>query len=95
MSLKDKIGAVRNEFRAALDKFPADPIKIDELRVRFLGRKGEVAQLFSTMGSIAAEERAEAGKLLNELKVEVQSLFDSAVENVSKNQRKQKTDSAD
>ena len=69
MSLKDKIEAVRDNFRAALDKFPTDPIKIEELRVRFLGRKGEVAQLFSTMGSILLEERAEACKLLNELKM--------------------------
>ena len=95
MSLKDKIGAVRNDFRAALEIFPTDPIKIDELRIRFLGRKGEVAKLFSTMGSILAEERAEAGKLLNELKVEVQSLFDSAVKSVSKDQRKQETDRTD
>lgn len=75
MSLKDKISAVRNDFRAALDKFPTDPIKIDELRVRFLGRKGKVAQLFGTMGSIAAEERANAGKLLNELKQEITAKF--------------------
>ena len=95
MSLRDKIGAVRNDFRAALEIFPTDPIKIDELRIRFLGRKGEVAKLFSTMGSILAEERAEAGKLLNELKVEVQSLFDSAVKSVSKDQRKQETDRTD
>ncbi len=95
MSLKDKIGAVRNDFRAALDKFPTNPIKIDELRVRFLGRKGEVAQLFSTMGSIFAEERAEAGKLLNELKNELQSLFDSAVKSVGQNQRKKETDRVD
>lgn len=95
MSLKDKIGAVRNDFRAALDKFPTDPIKIDELRVRFLGRKGEVAQLFSTMDSISAEERADAGKLLNALKNELQSLFDYAVKSVSQNQRKKKTDSVD
>ena len=95
MSLRDKIGAVRNDFRAALEIFPTDPIKIDELRIRFLGRKGEVAKLFSTMGSILDEERAEAGKLLNELKVEVQSLFDSAVKSVSKDQRKQETDRTD
>jgi len=95
MSLRDKIGAVRNDFRAALDNFPNDPIKIDELRVRFLGRKGEVAKLFSTMGSILAEERAEAGKLLNDLKVEIQSLFDSAVKSASKDQRKKETDRND
>lgn len=75
MSLKDKISAVRNDFRAALDKFPTDPIKIDELRVRFLGRKGAVAQLFGTMGSIRLEERANAGKLLNELKQEITAKF--------------------
>ena len=95
MSLKDKIGAVRDDFRTALDKFPTDPIKIDELRVRFLGRKGEVAQLFSTMGLIAAEERANAGKLLNDLKIEVQSLFDIAVKSVSKTQKQQETNSID
>ena len=95
MSLKDKIGAVRDNFRAAIDNFPTDPIKIDELRIRFLGRKGEVAQLFSTMGSILAEERAEAGKLLNELKIEVQSLFNTAVKNISQNQEKSKSDNID
>jgi phenylalanyl-tRNA synthetase alpha chain len=95
MSLKDKIGAVRDNFRAAIDNFPTDPIKIDELRIRFLGRKGEVAQLFSTMGSIVAEERANAGKLLNELKIEVQSLFNTAVKNISQNQEKSKSDNID
>ncbi len=95
MSLKDKIGAVRNDFRAALDHFPTDPIKIDELRVRFLGRKGKVAQLFSTMGSIPAEEKADAGKSLNELKTELQSLFDSAVKSVSQKQREKETDGLD
>jgi len=65
------------------------------LRVRFLGRKGEVAQLFSTMGLIAAEERANAGKLLNDLKIEVQSLFDIAVKSVSKTQKQQETNSID
>ncbi|MEE8478901.1 MAG: phenylalanine--tRNA ligase subunit alpha [Candidatus Neomarinimicrobiota bacterium] len=95
MSLKDKIEAVRKDFRAALDKFPTDPIKIDELRVRFLGRKGKVVQLFSTMDSIPVEDRADCGKLLNELKNELQSLFDSAVKSVGKDKRKKKTDSVD
>ncbi len=95
MSLKDKIGAVRSDFRTAIDKFPTDPIKIYELRIRFLGRKGEVAQLFSTMDSIASNERANAGKLLNALKNELQSLFDSAVKNVSQNKKQIETDYID
>ena len=84
MSLQDKISAVRKDFRAALDNFPSDPAIIDELRIRFLGRKGEVAKLFSAMGTIAAEKRAAAGKLLNELKSEIQDNFDSNIDNSSK-----------
>ena len=95
MSLKDKIGAVRSDFRTAIDKFPTDPVKIDELRIRFLGRKGKVAKLFSTMDSIASNERANAGKLLNALKNELQSLFDSAVKNVSQNKKQIETDYID
>lgn len=82
MSLKDKIGAVRNDFRAALDNLPQDSQQFEELRIRFLGRKGEVAQLFSTMGSILSEERAEAGKLLNELKQELTSSFEKRVKGI-------------
>ncbi|MBU0528440.1 phenylalanine--tRNA ligase subunit alpha [bacterium] len=95
MSLKDKIGAVRSNFRTAIESFPTDSIKLDELRIRFLGRKGEIAQLFNTMGSIPADERANAGKLLNELKIDLQSAFDSAIKNVDQNQRKKESDSVD
>lgn len=92
MSLQDKIGAVRNEFRTALDNFPSDPLKIEELRVRFLGRKGQVAQLFATIGKILPEERAKAGKLLNELKQIITADFSSAVDKI---QRKSATSAAD
>jgi phenylalanyl-tRNA synthetase alpha chain len=37
------------------------------------------------MGQIAAEERAEAGKLLNDLKNDIQSTFDSIASNTDKN----------
>ena len=95
MSLKDKIEAVRKYFRTALDDFPSDPVQIEELRVKFLGRKGEIAKLFTTMGSIAVDERANAGKKLNELKIEIQTAFNSAVDKINQGQQKSITDSID
>ncbi len=95
MSLKDKIGAVRDNFRTAIETFPNDPKQIDELRIRFLGRKGEVAQLFNAMGSIAVEDKAKVGKLLNELKVELQSAFENAIQKVSLKQKTTKTGNND
>ncbi len=95
MSLKDKIGAVRNDFRAAIENISNGPVKLEELRVKFLGRKGKVAKLFSTMESIAPDERANAGKLLNKLKDELELLFNSAVKNVTQNQKQNESDYID
>lgn len=51
---------------------------LEQFRLQYISRKGKVAELFSSMGRIAAEERAAAGKLLNELKHEAQHRFDQA-----------------
>jgi phenylalanyl-tRNA synthetase alpha chain len=80
MSLKDSIKAVREQFRTAIENLPKDPSKIEEIRVKFLGRKGEVSKLFNLIGEISEEKRAEAGKKLNELKSELQSTFESIVQ---------------
>jgi len=95
MSLKDKIMAVREEFRTAIKNISNDPTNLEEIRVKYLGRKGEVAKLFATMGSILAEERAEAGKHLNELKIEIQSGFDAAQKKHQEHHSKKDTDSFD
>jgi phenylalanyl-tRNA synthetase alpha chain len=68
MSINDKIEAVREKFRTALESFPSDPRAIDQLRVKFLGRKGLVAGLFSEMSSLSPSQRPAVGKILNELK---------------------------
>ncbi len=95
MSLNDSIKAVREQFRTAIEDIPNEPSKLEKIRVRFLGRKGEVAKLFATMGKIAAEERAEAGKQLNELKNELQSAFDSIVQKMGKSSKKSQADKFD
>ena len=95
MSLQDKIEAVRKSFRAAIETIPTDSPKLDELRIKYLGRKGEVAQLFNAIGSVAVEEKAKVGKLLNELKVELQSSFDDIVLKVSQHDNKSKRNNID
>lgn len=41
---------------------------IDELRVKFLGKKGELTDLLKSMGSLSPEERPKAGKLVNDVR---------------------------
>jgi phenylalanyl-tRNA synthetase alpha chain len=50
--------------------------ELEELRVRYLGRKSELSQALSSIGSLPAEQRGPMGKQANEVKVALQSLLD-------------------
>ncbi len=54
----------------------ADAEKLEALRVRYLGRKGELSQISRQMGKLAPEERARIGRLLNTVKNELERLLD-------------------
>ncbi|MCL5405527.1 MAG: phenylalanine--tRNA ligase subunit alpha [Deltaproteobacteria bacterium] len=57
-----------------------DPKAFELARVRFLGRKGELAQLFKELGKVSEQERREAGRLLNEAKSRLETLFSEALD---------------
>ncbi len=77
MNIKESIESVRNNFRTDSDPFPTDYQTVEALRIKYLGRKGLVAGLFSIMKDVTNKERPIAGKLLNEIKQEISSVFNS------------------
>jgi phenylalanyl-tRNA synthetase alpha chain len=69
--ISDDLDRIRLLFREELSKaFTRE--EIQSLRVRFLGKKGELTSLLKRLGSLPAEERPEAGKVLNELRDEME-----------------------
>ncbi len=48
---------------------------LDQLRVRFVGKKGAFTDLMKQLGSMAADERPKAGQLINEAKQAVMGLI--------------------
>ena len=50
--------------------------ELNDLKVKVLGKKGEFTAIMKGMTEIAAEKRAEFGKVTNELKVVLQDRFD-------------------
>jgi phenylalanyl-tRNA synthetase alpha chain len=76
--VQDKLDRIREEFEASLDGSRGDPRAIEDLRVRFLGRKGELTALMKSLGSVPKEERPAVGKAINELKAFVQSSVEQA-----------------
>ena len=53
------------------------PAEAEELRIRYLGKKGEVTVLLKTMGTLAPEERKGFGMLVNKLKQDVETLLET------------------
>ncbi len=83
MNLKESIESVRNNFRTDSDPFPSDSKSIESLYVKYLGRKGIVADLFNQLKDVSNKDRPEIGKSLNQLKNEISKSFSSVVNDSS------------
>jgi len=68
--LADAIAAL-----AAADGAP----QVEEIRIRYMGRKGIVTGLLKGLGAVSAEERPAVGKLINGLKTQITQAVDDAV----------------
>ncbi len=68
MSIADRAKDIREQFLQELKELPHDAHQIKLFKDKFLGRKGLVADLFSSLKDVAPEERPNAGKVLNELR---------------------------
>jgi phenylalanyl-tRNA synthetase alpha chain len=65
MSTVDRISALRAEGEAAVAAAPSTA-ELEEVRVRFLGRKAELPNLLRNVGQLAPEERGAVGRGANE-----------------------------
>lgn len=54
-----------------------DVSALEQLRVHYLGKKGELTQLMQTLGTLSAEERPKAGALINAAKTRVQDVLNA------------------
>jgi phenylalanyl-tRNA synthetase alpha chain len=55
---------------------------LEQLRVQYLGKKGQLSQILRGMGKLTPEERPRLGSLANEVKETLQSLLESQRQNL-------------
>ena len=73
--MKEQLEQIKLQAIAALED-AATPAALEELRVRFLGKKGELTAVLKQMGKLSAEERPVMGQLANS----VRSLIEDKLE---------------
>ena len=67
--MKEKLLAIKENAEALLQS----DMPLDEIRVRFLGKKGELTAVLRGMGSLSAEERPLIGALANEIRQSIEA----------------------
>ena len=72
--------------KEALDALNQPSAEIEDLRIRYLGKKGELTAVLRGMGKLSAEERPIIGQLANEVRAQIEKKIDEL--NERKNQAK-------
>ena len=70
--MKEELEALRLQAEAAAAE-ALDEKQIEEIRVKYLGKKGEITALLKLMGGLSPEERPKMGQLVNDAKQAVES----------------------
>ena len=72
--MRETLEKIRKE---ALDALSSPSAEIEELRIRYLGKKGELTAVLRGMGKLSAEERPVIGQLANEVRAEIEKKIDA------------------
>src|SRR5437867_6474015 len=67
------------EARAAIDR-AASSAELEGIRVKYLGRSGDLTQILKSLGALSPEERPQVGAAANEAKRELEALLDARLE---------------
>jgi phenylalanyl-tRNA synthetase alpha chain len=74
--MKDRIQSIKQQALTEIEQ-AAGSEAVEALRVKYLGRKGIVNDIFKEMASLSAAEKSQAGKLVNELKATITAALDA------------------
>lgn len=72
--MKDKLKSIEHAAAQATAE-AATEIDLQQVRARYLGRKGEITEVMKGMGQLTADERPVIGALVNEVKGRLEVLF--------------------
>ena len=74
--MKEQLEKIRQEALGALDGVK-DAGELDALRVRFLGKKGELTGVLKMMGKLSAEERPVMGQVANNVRAAIEEKIET------------------
>ncbi|MCX6356036.1 MAG: phenylalanine--tRNA ligase subunit alpha [Candidatus Aureabacteria bacterium] len=86
--MKEKIDLLRRETVELIDRC-SSPEDIESLRIRYLGRKGELSIILRSLGALPSDQRRVVGQAVNSLKEDFQRRLDSRRSSLEAKQEQQ------
>ena len=87
--MKEKLSEIKEIALSNIRKLN-DLDELEKLRVRFLGKKGELTLVLRDMGKLSAEERPIVGQIANEIRNEIETEISSVKEKLTNELKKAK-----
>ncbi len=84
--MKDQLNNIKIQAEKELTSITSIQ-ELENLRVKYLGKKGELTSVLRGMGALSAEERPVTGQLANEIRAFLENRIDSARDELVKNER--------
>ena len=69
--MRNQLEEIRKAAKEALDSFDSRE-QLEEARIKYLGKKGELTAILKQMGKLSAEERPVIGQLANEIRSDIE-----------------------
>lgn len=76
--MKEQLKSIEQRAKAEL-KHISDIRELEEFRVRYLGKKGEITAILKQMGKLSAEERPVMGQLANKVRSDIEAALNARV----------------
>lgn len=80
--MKDQLEKIKAQAMQALESV-SDLKPLDELRVKYLGKKGELTAVLRGMGALSPEERPKIGALANQVREQIEEKLQSKIDELS------------
>lgn len=87
--MKDKLSKIKQAASLELEA-AANLETLENIRIKYLGKKGELTAVLKGMGALSAEERPQIGALANEIRTYIEQELDNKKSQISKELTRQR-----
>ena len=87
--MNQKVSEIKDKALKLIEE-AKDKNALEDVRVKFLGKKGELTTILRSMGNLSKEERPAMGKLVNEAKKAIEEKLDEVVADIKQKEKELK-----